>query len=58
MVPVECINENAADCPRTEDCATLIVWQKLNDAIGEVIDGITLADLKSWQLGINGENSA
>lgn len=57
MVPVECIKENVTDCPRVEECATSIVWQKLNDAISDVIDHITLEDLVTWQIDKNGDYS-
>lgn len=50
MAPVECIDDNIGGCSRMDNCATSIVWQKLNDAISNVIDNITLADLAQWQL--------
>ena len=32
-------------CSRYDNCATVEVWQQLSDAINQVVDGITLADL-------------
>ena len=32
-------------CPRSSKCVTLDVWKQLDDAINNVLDGITLADL-------------
>jgi len=37
------------------ECATSVVWKKLNDAISDVIDNITLQDLVDWQIVKNGE---
>ena len=36
-------------CKRVDICPTLILWQKLYDAITDVVDNITLADLIEWQ---------
>ena len=36
-------------CDRVENCATIEVWRRLNDAINGVVDNITLADLVEWQ---------
>lgn len=55
MAPVECIDDAIGGCTRLDSCATSIVWHKLNDAISDVIDHITLADLVEWQVYRNGE---
>lgn len=57
MAPVDCVDEEVGFCPNVNDCATTIVWKKLNAAISDVIDNITLADLVDWQLVRNGEYS-
>ena len=49
LSPVECTEENGAPCAREDSCATHILWQKLDDAINQVVDNITLEDLLSWQ---------
>ena len=36
-------NENT--CDRREQCSTLFVWEKLQKAIDDVVDNITLADI-------------
>ena len=38
-----------------EDCVTLILWKKINDAICSVVDHITLQDLVDWQREKNGD---
>ena len=47
--PVPCAAQDPADCPRSEDCATLPVWRGLNRVINEYLDGITLQDLLDQQ---------
>lgn len=49
LAPVSCLEDEPNECPRQEQCATLLLWQKLNDAISSVVDTITLADLVEWQ---------
>lgn len=48
MAPVECLEYEDNHCPRQDECTTLILWKKLDDAIKSVIDTVTLADLVSW----------
>ena len=35
---------------KTDQCVTVLLWKKLNDAINGVVDNITLADLVDWQM--------
>ncbi len=49
LSPVECAASDSVICDREENCVTRILWQKLSDAINDVVDGITLEDLLQWQ---------
>ena len=49
LAPVACLDQKENDCPRLEQCATIKLWQKMNDAISGVVDNTTLADLVEWQ---------
>lgn len=49
LAPVACLDDDINNCTRADKCPTLILWEKLYDAISEVVDNITLADLISWQ---------
>lgn len=49
LAPVECVEDTISDCDRAESCVTRILWKKLNDAINDVVDHITLEDLLEWQ---------
>ena len=41
LAPVACVDENNP-CDRVENCATTEVWRRLNTAINDVVDNITL----------------
>ncbi|MBR1442300.1 MAG: Rrf2 family transcriptional regulator [Firmicutes bacterium] len=45
LSPVSCLDDKPNLCPRAEKCVTLNVWKKLDEAINNVVDNITLADL-------------
>lgn len=53
MAPVECVDDGIGGCSRMDSCATSIVWKRLNDAVSDVIDNITLSDLVDWQTARN-----
>lgn len=48
LAPVACLEDDVNECERQDNCVTLILWKKLDDAINSVIDTITLADLVQW----------
>ena len=49
LAPVECVDDTNSYCARKDNCATRILWKKLNDAINGVVDNVTLEDLINWQ---------
>lgn len=50
LAPVACLEDNPNQCHRCGECATLEVWEALNDAINNVVDNITLEDLVNKQM--------
>lgn len=48
LAPVACVDD-AADCERCDGCATVELWRKLDAAISQVVDNMTLADLVTIQ---------
>ena len=44
LAPVSCAEAEEA-CDRTSGCVTLEVWQKIQKAVDDVVDNITLEDL-------------
>lgn len=50
LSPVTCLEGDINSCERCDSCETVEVWKKLHDAINQVVDGITIADLEQEQL--------
>lgn len=51
LAPVACLDGDEIDCPRSEHCPTLPLWQGLNKVINEYLDSVTLQDLIDMQMG-------
>lgn len=51
LAPVSCLDDETNECDRQSDCVTLLLWKKLDEAIKDVVDTVTLADLVEWQQG-------
>ena len=49
LSPVPCADESYTGCDREDYCTTARVWKKLNDAINDVVDNITLFTLVEWE---------
>lgn len=49
LTPVNCVGKDAVPCDRSDGCVTIKIWQKMYDAVNEVVDGITLENLVEWQ---------
>lgn len=49
LVPVACMEDDPNQCPRSSMCVTLDVWKQIDDAVNNVVDNITLADLVKKQ---------
>ena len=45
LAPVACLAEGTNTCPRAAECKTLPLWSKLNRAISDCLDSVTLAEL-------------
>lgn len=56
MVPVACLADDVNQCDRADNCVTLHFWKKLDDAISNVIDNTTLADLVEEEQGMMANN--
>lgn len=54
LAPVTCLENKPNQCNRSRYCCTVGVWQKLDRAINDVVDNITLADLVAEQKQIIG----
>lgn len=45
IAPVTCLEEGTETCDRCAGCDTLQVWQDIYDAVNNVVDNVTIADL-------------
>ncbi len=50
LAPVTCLEEGADVCERCDTCETLEVWKRLYDAVNDVVDSVTVADLVASRL--------
>lgn len=50
LAPVACLDGDEIDCPRSEHCPTLPLWQGLSKVINEYLDSVTLQDLIEMQM--------
>ena len=50
LSPVACVGSESEECVRSNDCVTVLVWEKLDKAINDVVDNITLQDLVDWHV--------
>lgn len=49
LAPVDCVGKESGACGRKQECVTIRVWEQINQAVNQVIDNITLADMAEWQ---------
>lgn len=49
LAPTDCVGDNGKLCENMGSCVCYRLWTKLDDAISEVLDSITLADMLDWQ---------
>lgn len=49
LSPVACLDDEVNECERCDTCETLGVWKELAEAINNVVDNVTIADLLEKQ---------
>lgn len=49
LSPVECLANGENSCPKQRQCETILLWEKVDKAIRDVVDSVTIADLIAWQ---------
>lgn len=45
LAPVDCVADEGTACLRADNCATMFVWRRIKEAVDDVVDNITIADL-------------
>ena len=48
LAPVACLDQNSIECEKRTGCATVRLWQMIDDAVSSVVDKVTLQDLLDW----------
>ena len=43
--PVDCVNTETFSCPRVDSCASISLWKQIKDAVENIVDNTSLADL-------------
>ncbi|MGN0343817.1 MAG: RrF2 family transcriptional regulator, partial [Lachnospiraceae bacterium] len=49
LAPADCVGENGTPCENKATCVSYRLWEKLDTAINDVLESITLADMLDWQ---------
>ena len=49
IAPVSCLDDEVNQCARCNACVTLALWAQVDQAISNVVDHVTLADLVDKQ---------
>lgn len=55
--PVSCLDDAVNQCARCKECVTLDLWAQVDQAISNVVDHVTLADLVDKQRRINARHA-
>jgi len=58
IAPVSCLDDEVNQCARCKECVTLDLWAQVDQAIGNVVDHVTLADLVDKQRRIDARRTA
>lgn len=56
LAPVACVNEEEKECERYAECATYFVYEKINEAVNDVVEHITLENLVERQRRLSGND--
>lgn len=58
IAPVSCLDDEINQCARCQECVTLDLWEQVDQAISNVVDHVTLADLVDKQRRIDARCTA
>ena len=53
LAPVECVDTDGKNCAFHGGCVTIDIWKKIKEAVDNVVDNVTLADLAAQYLEKN-----
>ncbi len=49
LAPVDCLSDGKNPCPKQCQCEAMPLWNMIDQAIRDVVDHVTLADLVNWR---------
>ena len=52
IAPASCVDGDMEGCDKKGACVSAMLWEKINNAVNEVVDNTTLQDLVDWQRNI------
>jgi len=58
IAPVSCLDDEVNQCAHCKECVTLDLWEQVDQAISNVVDHVTLADLVDKQRRIDARCAA
>lgn len=58
IAPVSCLDDEVNQCARCNACVTLDLWAQVDQAISNVVDHVTLADLVDKQRRLDARHAA
>ena len=58
IAPVSCLDDAVNQCAQCKECVTLALWEQVDQAISNVVDHVTLADLVDKQRRIDARCTA
>jgi Rrf2 family protein len=61
LAPISCVSVSGymeCGCPEPETCGLRVVWKGARDALAEVLDGTTFADIRDRQKDLRAERAA
>ena len=47
---IDCVITNGESCPRSADCKAHMLWSKIDKAVSDIIDTVTLQDMVEWKV--------
>lgn len=51
LAPVSCVGQEPEACENRDNCITIHIWERINEAVNDVVDHITLEELVQWKNG-------
>ncbi|MBP5685799.1 MAG: Rrf2 family transcriptional regulator [Candidatus Methanomethylophilaceae archaeon] len=47
---IDCVVSGGASCNRSPDCKAHMLWKKIDGAVSDIVDKVTLQDMVGWEV--------